>query len=404
VSLLALAAAGATAATALALAWRLHRARRALAAVEQALLSLVERDYSVRLATRADAALAPLAARFNQLGERLREEQGERYQRELLLETVLEATPSAVLLADGAERVVFGNAAARALLAGGDRVDGHALDDLLARAPAELREALAGEHEGLVTIEQSGGAETFHVAQRRFELRYRPHRLLLVEPLTRELSRREAEAWKRAIRIMSHEINNSLAPVASLVHTARRIVGVPEHAERLSQAFDTIADRTRHLQRFLDGYASFARLPRPVRREVPWRSLLEQVRALYPFSVPRELPEQPAFVDPAQLQQVLVNLLKNAVEAGGPPDAIRLAVERADGGQVVEVSDRGAGMSEEVLRQVPVPFYSTKKSGSGLGLPLCREIVEAHGGRLSIESQPGLGTTVRCFLPDSLLH
>jgi nitrogen fixation/metabolism regulation signal transduction histidine kinase len=391
----------AAAALAVVALWRLRRTRRALAAVEQALLSLSERDYSVRLAIAHDAALTALAGRFNKLGERLRVEQSERYQREILLETVLEATPSAVVLVDEADAVVFGNVAARELFFGGDRVDGHRLDEVLARAPAELREALMHEQEGIITVDRPEGADLFHIALRRLELRYQPHRLVLIKPLTRELVRKEADAWKRAIRVISHEINNSLAPVASLVNTARRIVGRPEHADKLGQAFDTIAERAQHLQRFLDGYAQFARLPQPVRQPLAWRPFLEQVRSLYGFAIAEALPAEPASLDPSQMQHVLVNLLKNAHESGSPPDRIRVGVDRVEGGHVVEVSDAGAGMSEEVLKQVLVPFYSTKKSGTGLGLPLCREIVEAHGGRLSIESIAGRGTTVRCFLPQT---
>jgi signal transduction histidine kinase len=105
-------------------------------------------------------------------------------------------------------------------------------------------------------------------------------------------------------------------------------------------------------------------------------------------------------VDPAQIQQVLINLLKNAAESGSPADEVRIAFS-GDGEQGVEleVIDRGKGMSDEVLRQALLPFYSTKKSGTGLGLPLCREIVDAHGGRLSLHPREGGGIAVRCWLP-----
>lgn len=381
--------------------WSVRRRAAALAAVEQALFSLAERDYSVRLAIAGDAALAAVAARFNMLGEQLRMAESERYQRELLLETVLEATPSAVLLFDATDAVVFANAAARALFAGGDALDGLTLADVTARAPGELGASLAGFSEGLVTVEGGEGFDTYHVAQRRLELRYQPHRLVLVEPLTRELVRKEADAWKRAIRVICHELNNSLAPIASLVNTARKIVDRPEHAARLVEAFDTITDRTQHLQRFLDGYARFARLPKPVRQPLQWAPLLEQVRALYDFTMPAEVPPEPSLLDAAQVQQVLVNLVKNAIECGCAAAEIRVTVARADGATVLEVRDSGAGMSDDVLKQVLVPFYSTKKSGTGLGLPLCREIVEGHGGHLAVESQPAGGTVVRCVLPDA---
>jgi signal transduction histidine kinase len=110
----------------------------------------------------------------------------------------------------------------------------------------------------------------------------------------------------------------------------------------------------------------------------------------------------PGWFDAAQVQQALINLLKNAHESGGPPQEVKLAVDAlGDGGVRFRVLDRGSGMTDEVMRQALLPFYSSKPGGSGLGLPLCREIVEAHGGRLRIERRPGGGTAVICWLPGS---
>lgn len=393
------AAALALASAALSAAWVLG-VRRGLFAVEQALLSFSERDFATRLSLEDRPALANVGARFNALGEKLRAIEGQHYQRELLLETVLEATPSAVLLLDGARRVVFGNVAARALFFDGARVDGHGLEELLARAPAGLKEALAESREGIVTSPAAEGGESWAVALGRVELEYQPHLLVTVKPMGRELSRQEADAWKRAIRVISHELNNALAPLSSLVATARRIAGKPEHASRLEEAFDTIAGRTAALQRFLDGYAQFARLPQPRLQRVEWRPFLEGLKVLHPFVMPEALPDA-AQADPAQLQQALVNLLKNAVESGSKLEEIRVTVSRSAEATVVEVSDRGQGMTAEQLAAAMVPFHSTKKSGTGLGLALCREIFEAHGGHLALRSAPGEGTSVRCVLPDS---
>jgi signal transduction histidine kinase len=157
-------------------------------------------------------------------------------------------------------------------------------------------------------------------------------------------------------------------------------------------ALDTIEERAAHLMTFLDGYSSFARLPQPARQAVPWQALLPGVEG--------SVPERPAYLDPAQLQQVLINLLKNAAESGSPPDEVAVTFT-ADSreGVVMEVLDRGKGMTDEVLRNALLPFYSTKKSGTGLGLALCREIVDAHGGRLSLHHRQGGGVAVRCWLP-----
>jgi signal transduction histidine kinase len=172
------------------------------------------------------------------------------------------------------------------------------------------------------------------------------------------------------------------------------------HERRLSSALDTIEERATHLKTFLDGYGSFARLPLPTKRLVAWQDLLAGVAGLYPYTLDGALPEAPAFADAGQMQQALINLLKNASESGSAPGEIAIAFDLEErGGVGVSVRDRGKGMSPEVLRNALLPFYSTKKAGSGLGLAICREIVEAHGGQLSLHPRDGGGLVVRCWLP-----
>ena len=118
-----------------------------------------------------------------------------------------------------------------------------------------------------------------------------------------------------------------------------------------------------------------------------------------PFEIEGELPGEPGWFDPAQLQQVLINLVKNAAEAGSPLAEIAVEVRAVPAGTELIVKDRGAGMTDEVLEKALLPFYTTKRGGTGLGLPLCREIVEGHAGRFSIEQRPTGGTLVRCFIP-----
>jgi signal transduction histidine kinase len=132
---------------------------------------------------------------------------------------------------------------------------------------------------------------------------------------------------------------------------------------------------------------------------VEWEPLLAGLRASLPFRVLRPLPARPAWVDAAQIEQVLINLVKNAIESGSPEDEVTLAVSERAGGVAIEVGDRGAGLAGEVLRDALLPFYSTKAKGTGLGLTLCREIVDAHGGRLSIANREGGGALVTVWLP-----
>jgi len=384
-----------------AVAW-LFRARThaVLDVLGDGLDSLREHDYAVRIDEKRSGTFSSLAVRFNALAAALRSERNDVYQKELLLETVLETAPSAIIVCDEQERVVIANTAARDLLGEGRRLTGVRFSEVLDRCAAEVRVALQSPEDTLFTVERNGETEAYMAVSRWFELNSRRHRVHLLRPFTRELQRKEVEVWKKAIRVISHELANSLAPITSMVHSARTLAARPGSEQQLDKALATVEERSTALRTFLEGYAKFARLPQPDKKEVPWEEFLAGVRSLYAFSVDGPLPALPGFFDRAQLQQVLINLLKNAVEAGSAPDqcAIRISA-LPEGGAELLVMDRGAGMPEDVRRRALEPFYSTKKRGSGLGLPLCREIVEAHGGRIWVLPREGGGTSVRCWLP-----
>jgi len=373
--------------------------RNILVALGDGLLSFSERDYGVRIARQRDDDVGELVRRFNRLGEMLKTEHNDIYQREILLETVLESTPQAVVLCNEADRVVFANLTARALFYGGKRMEGLVLAEVLAKNPGEVREALKGEGDFLFTVERGGELETFGAARRYFTISTQQHTLYVVKSLAREMAQKEAEVWKKAIRVISHELNNSLAPITSLVHSARLITKNPEHAHRLEAVFDTIEERAVHLKNFLDGYARLAKLPRPTPRAVLWTDFLGGLQKLCAFRLSGEPPRGPGWFDPPQLEQVIINLVKNAAESGSPPEEIVLEVQASGEGVELRVLDRGKGMADDVIRRAVLPFYSTKKTGSGLGLALCRDIIDAHGGRLSIAPRDGGGVVVSVWLP-----
>jgi nitrogen fixation/metabolism regulation signal transduction histidine kinase len=329
---------------------------------------------------------------------------------------VLETTAMAVILCNEAMRIVYANGAARELFGEGRKLDGQDFRAILAVAPAAFREAIEQETDTIFSVETpapparagapapeagpAGAPETYHLARRYFQLSMQPHILFILKPLTRAIVRKEADTWKRTIRVISHEINNSLAPISSLIHSGRLMLQKPEMAPRLAQALDTIEERSAHLRGFIEGYAKFARLPLPTKAESRWGALVDSLRPLYSFQVEGRLPERPGMFDAGQMQQVLINLLKNAVEAGGPADGITLSIAEVPAGAFeVRVEDRGKGMRDDVMKNALLPFFSTKPSGSGLGLPLCREIVEAHGGTLSIRPRAGGGISVVCLIP-----
>ena len=228
------------------------------------------------------------------MGDVLRTERNEIYERELLLDALLQGAPMAILLLNARDRVVYANAAARRLFARRGHLVGLALSRLEAPAPA-LRDALlTGDGR------DRPGARARDARRRRtgssfraFHLHTQRHRLVVVEtPHAETCAARSSRRGSKVIRVVSHEVNNSLAPVSSLVHSARLAAATPRHAGRLEDILATIDERVRHLSRFLEGYAALARLPAPAPEPVAWAPFLESVRRAVPVPDPRGRPSR----------------------------------------------------------------------------------------------------------------
>ena len=375
-----------------------NRWSHSIRAVADGIASLRDRDFSVSVTATGPDEIGDLTDEYNSLGDSLRRERLNLYQRELLLDTVVQTTPLALVLTNANDSIVFGNIAARQLFRAGRKIEGLKFGALLENAPQPLRDAVDSEVDTLFTVSEGAEAEIFHVSNRPFTLNSQPHRLLLFKQLTREMAAQEVAIWKKVIRVIAHELNNSLAPITSLAHSGQQLAAAPD-ATRLARVFSTIEERASHLATFIDGYARFAKLPRPRPAAVHWGPLLNGLKDSLSFRVLQPLPRDPGWIDATQIEQVLINLIKNAIESGSPEDEVTLGVTGRNGGVAIEVRDRGGGLSEEVLRDALLPFYSTKPKGTGLGLTLCREIVDAHGGRLSIANRDGGGAIVTVWLP-----
>ncbi|HEX8172671.1 MAG TPA: ATP-binding protein [Thermoanaerobaculia bacterium] len=372
---------------------------RPLVALDDGLRAFRDGDFSMRLAApESDDEVTNVKRLYNEVADTLRAQRTDIYQKELLLDTILQRTPVAVVLVNAADRIVYSNAAARELLAGGGRLDGHRFAEVTQGVVAPVREALLAGRDTIVAMPGEVQDETIHVAQRLFRLNTLEHRLVLVERLTTELRRQEVAVWKKAIRVINHELNNTVAPISSLFHSARIAQQKPERREMLEDIYATIEERLAFLRTFLESYAQFARLPAPRKERTTWRALLNDVRALYAFDAAGDVDAE-AFVDVAQMQQVLINLVKNAHESGSEPAKISVTVRRTPESTLVRITDAGRGMPDAVLRQALVPFYSTRTGGTGVGLALSNEIIEAHGGRLRLQSREGEGTVVTIALP-----
>lgn len=388
--------------------WLTKRLSDSLQALEIGLLNFKDNDFSVSLHPYGEPQLDALVSLYNQASAKLRSERQFIYQRELMLDKVIQNSPNVMLLVDDSQRVIYANGAARHLFNHGVKVEGMLLPELIAMLPEALKTALNSEQEGLFSMGSSSGdsidendVETWHISRGRFTQNNQQHHLILLKQLTKELNRQEVAVWKKVIRIISHELNNSVAPIASMVNSGRFLT---QHLDntKLQLIFDTIENRTSHLSQFISHYAQFAKLPLPQKQLIDWSKMTQQLAQQYPFQVLSSLPQMPIKLDAVQLEQVLINLLKNAHESGADADSVALIFEDIThpvAGLLIKVNDQGSGMSSEVLSQALLPFYSTKQSGTGIGLPLCREIIEAHGGRISLQSRPEGGLSVKVWLP-----
>lgn len=377
--------------------------RRRLHTVASVLASYREGDFSIRARTRVsgDAPLASVLHELNELGDTLRQHRLGELEAWALLRKVLSEVDVVVLALDHERRVRLANEAAARLL-------GRAVATLAGCDAGELgiADLLDGEAPRLLRV-PSFGAGTWELRRGTFRLTGEPHTLLVLSDVASTLRENEREAWRRLIRVFGHEINNSLTPIRSMSEgLLAQLAAPPPRTEAfeadLKEALAVIARRSEGLGRFLASYGRLAKLPAPRIARVPVGPLVEKV-ALLERRVPVEVrpgPEVVVAADADQIEQALINLVKNAAEAslatgGGPVVVSWTADERfAD----VSIDDAGPGLGDTT--NLFVPFFTTKPDGSGIGLVLARDIVEAHKGELTLAPRgDGPGTRARARLP-----
>lgn len=353
------------------------------------------RDNAFNLAANSDLVreLSPLAKVLVDMSNQLQQERASLYQRELLLDTVLQSSPSALVLTDEQDRVLLANPAARVLLNQGKNFQGSLFRSVLEGRPEVV--AAIQHQDGLVFFEEP--SSIWHLSSSQFHLNQRCHYLYQFKPITKEIHQEELKAWKKLLRVIGHELNNSLAPMSSLAYSGR-VQAETLQQQKLADMFASIGERCQHLNQFLQDYLALARLPEPQRQFVNWAQFINGLQDHYDFELLGDLPQTQWLLDQTQLTQVLLNCLKNAQEAGASTTGTSLAFsERADH-LIIELQDDAGGMSDQVITHALVPFYTTKEKGSGIGLTLCQDIVHGHGGRIELANREK-GLLVRIILP-----
>jgi nitrogen fixation/metabolism regulation signal transduction histidine kinase len=382
-------------------------AREAVARPLQTLSNLLgalrEEDFSFRARVgRRDDPLGEALSEVNALARTLREQRLGALEATALLRKVMSEIDVAVFAFDAASTLQLANRAGERLLgAPAERLDG------LAAEAVGLAQFLTGDAPRIAEATFPGASGRFDLRRGTFRQRGKPMQLLVLADVSRALRDEERQAWQRLIRVIGHELNNSLAPIRSVADSlGALVVRQPRPAdweEDLRRGLGVVATRAEALRRFMDAYSQLARLPAPKRRKVDVGPLVRRVAGLE-TRVPVTIENgKPATIDadPDQLEQLLINLTKNGAEAAeGTGGRVRLSWSLADKPSPaleIRVDDDGPGLPPSA--NLFVPFFTTKPGGSGVGLVLCRQIAEAHGGTLALANRPGGGCRATLRLP-----
>jgi len=383
-----------------AIKWFLAPIGDVVSALETGVSAMKDNDFSISIHNEEYDELNTLVRFYNELSDVLRTERSALMQREVLLDKVIQSTPVAMILTNDADQIVYSNKAARTLLQE-PRLEGFRLDQLIEDIPTAMRHATIERRDGLFTESVHGETVVYSLNCQNFLLQNQTHHLYLYKNLTTEISRNEIALWKQVIRLISHELNNSLAPISSMTASAKKILKQQENLDMLPDMLDTIERRTQRLFEFTRQYARLARLPAARKQTMNLAEFLSDIERICDVNTSSDYQTDTLSMDSAQIEQVLINIVKNAKESGSEPDQIRLIVRQDSDEIQFEITDRGSGLGSEQLSQAILPFYTTKKSGTGIGLPLCNEIITGHGGRLRIGNREGGGVKVLFSIPMS---
>ena len=382
--------------------------RRGLEPLEGAARLLAEGEFTTRIREVGQPEIDRLIAVYNRMADALREERTRNEEQQGLLARILEASPWGVVILDFEGAVAFANPAAARLLAPGG--------GLLGRPPAPpgtpLAAALAALPAGEKTVTSLAGARRLRLQRGTFLDRGFTRSFLLIEELTEELRQSERAAYEKVVRLMSHEVGNTVGAGRSLLESCLAYAGRLPESERstFTEALGVVIGRLGQLHDFTAGFADVVRLPPPRLAACDLAVVARSVATLLrpaaeaqgiALQVEADEPLSAALADRTQLEQALVNVGKNALEAAGPGGRVALRARARGRRASIVVEDSGPGIPPAAAARLFTPFFTTKPQGQGLGLTLVQEILRQHRCEFALEGPPGGPTRFTIVFPEA---
>ena len=365
--------------------------------------AIVHGDYSFRgVSGDRTGAFGELIGTINELARTLQRQRRQSEESQLLVQKVVDQIDVAIIAWDDKKRIHLINPAANTLLTPrSSRDDREPLTTL--PAALEFTEAMRVGETQVKMLSFHGEQARFRLHLEKFIAEGGTHHLLFLTDVSNILRREEKRAWRNLVRVMSHEINNSLTPLKSFSSTLSRQIEQRETDEKLKtellEGMNVISNRADSLTSFVRSYNEIAKLPEPNKQPTQLRELLSRLVQLFPNNPVSILGDEITLeLDKSQIEQVLINLLKNAAEASDPGDPIAIDWKKADTQLILTIQDRGTGIQNP--DNLFTPYYTTKSEGSGIGLVFCQQVVEAHDGSLSLaNANEGEGSVASLSLP-----
>ncbi|UCE66682.1 MAG: ATP-binding protein [Candidatus Zixiibacteriota bacterium] len=356
--------------------------------------SLKDKDFNTKFVKVGQREMDDLIGVYNRMIDELRIERVKLKEQHYFLNKLINASPSGIIVLDFEDRISHLNPSARSLLnSGGKELIGKRLIEIDGILPRKLSALDQGES----AIMNVDGLHSYKCRKSHFLDRGFHHHFIMIEELTEEILKTEKRAYGKVIRMMSHEVSNSIGAINSILSSSLnyRDQLKPEDKTDFENAVKVAIERNFRLSRFMTNFTDVVKIPPPVRESYDLNRLLNSVKVLMGpqcesnnIELIMDLTDYPIFVDmdPHQMEQVIVNIVKNSIESIGENGEIYIHMENAPAGRLL-IRDNGKGISDEVQKNIFAPFFSTKKEGQGLGLTVIREILINHGFDFSLDTK-----------------